>query len=84
MCSYVQTVTEKGTTVTKVLIDGDIIAYRSAFHAKDQDLSVAIGKCDQLINKILERTLFIAAPHEYQVYLTGKGNFRFEIAKSHV
>ena len=70
--------------MTKVLIDGDIIAYRSAFHAKDQDLKVATDKADQLINKILERTLFVAAPHEYQVYLTGKGNFRFEVAKSHI
>lgn len=84
MCSCVQTVTEKGTTVTKVLIDGDIIAYRSAFHARDFDLDVAVNKADELIEMILNKTLFIAAPHEYQVYLTGSGNFRFDIAKSHV
>ena len=91
--------------MTKVLIDGDIIAYRSASHrvpvvdehnnpVVDEETGVglkrpctleeALEKSDTLIAKILERTLFIAAPHEYQVYLTGKGNFRFEIAKSHI
>ena len=69
--------------MTKVLIDGDIVAYRAAFHAQDYDLDVAINKADELLEMILQRTLFIAAPHEYQVYLTGRGNFRFDIAKSY-
>jgi len=69
--------------MTKVLIDGDIVAYRSAFHAQDKCLKAAVDKVDELINTILQRTLFVAAPHEYQVYLTGKGNFRFDIAKSY-
>lgn len=69
--------------MTKVLIDGDIVAYRSAFHAQEASAKVATDKADELLNKILERTLFVAAPHEYQVYLTGRGNFRHDIAKSH-
>jgi 5'-3' exonuclease len=69
--------------VTHVLIDGDIIAYRAAYHAKDQEFEVATNKADELIERILSRTLFVAAPHEYTVYLTGKGNFRFDIAKSY-
>lgn len=67
----------------RVLIDGDIICYRSAFHAKDKDLEAALSKADELIQKIISVTLFVAASREYQVYITGKGNFRYDIAKSY-
>lgn len=91
--------------MTKVLIDGDILAYRSSSHKvpvvdergvpvideatgvglkRPCTLEEALDKVDELVEVILNKTLFIAAPHEYQVYLTGSGNFRFDIAKSHV
>lgn len=69
----------------KVLIDGDIIAYRAAFSTEQMGAKDAEAKVDALIDFILDKTvLFPEILEDYIVYLTGKGNFRFEIAKSHV
>lgn len=67
----------------KVLIDGDIIAYRAAFSTQDLKLSDAIRKVDDLLNDIIDKTVDLpfASPNDYQVFLTGKTNFRFEVAK---
>lgn len=69
----------------KVLIDGDIIAYRAAFSTQDLFPSDAIKKTDELISFIIEECIGIpfASPSDFQVYLTGAGNFRYAIAKSH-
>lgn len=64
----------------KVLIDGDIIAYRAAFSAKGQSLEVALDKVDSIIDYILSETLGFPDQKDYIVYLTGSGNFRFEIS----
>ena len=66
----------------KVLIDGDIIAYRAAFSTQDLLPKDAEEKVDDLIHYILSETLMFPAPSDYKVYLTGKDNFRFDIAKS--
>ena len=69
----------------KVLIDGDIIAYRAAFSTEQMGLSDTKSKVDDLIEFILDKTvLFPEIGLDYVVYLTGKGNFRHDIAKSHV
>ena len=69
----------------KVLIDGDIIAYRAAFSTEQMGSSDTEKKIDDLIWFILDKTTVFPELHEdYVVYLTGKGNFRNEIAKSHV
>tara|TARA_R110000850_G_scaffold275720_1_gene415600 strand:- start:321 stop:1040 length:720 start_codon:yes stop_codon:yes gene_type:complete len=69
----------------KVLIDGDIIAYRAAFSTEQMGLSDTKAKVDDLIEFILDKTvLFPEIGLDYVVYLTGKGNFRHDIAKSHV
>jgi len=65
----------------KVLVDGDIIAYRSAFSAKLEPLSVALDKADEIIEEILSNTLSFYTKDDYIVYLTGSGNFRFDISK---
>ncbi len=69
----------------KVLIDGDIIAYRAAFATQDFTAKDAEEKVDDLMEYILESTIDLPfpLPTDYQTYLTGKTNFRFEIAKSH-
>jgi len=69
----------------KVLIDGDIIAYRAAFATQDLLSSDARDKVEELVDYILDETLDLPFPteSEYQVYLTGKTNFRFDIAKSY-
>ena len=68
----------------KVLIDGDIIAYRAAFSTEQMGASDTRRKVDDLIQFILDSTvLFPEIGLDYVVYLTGKGNFRDSIAKSH-
>ena len=67
----------------KVLIDGDIIAYQAAA-SKDKDLPLdAINKTEEIMGDVLEATCtFPVSSNDYIVYLTGKNNFRYEIAKA--
>ena len=65
----------------KILIDGDIIAYRAGFSSNDLTAKDAELKVDELISTILSDTEGFADDN-YEVYLTGKGNFRFDIAKT--
>ena len=68
----------------KVLIDGDIIAYRAAFSTEQMGSQDTRDKVDDLIEFILDSTvLFPEIGLDYSVYLTGKGNFRDDIAKSY-
>ena len=69
----------------KVLIDGDIIAYRAAFATQDDLPKDAEEKVDSLMNYIFDETIELPFPSkfEYQTYLTGKTNFRFDVAKSY-
>lgn len=66
----------------KVLVDGDIVAYRAAFSTQDLFPQDAENKVDDLMDYILGETLMFPVPDDYQVYLTGAGNFRYDIAKS--
>ena len=70
--------------MSKVIIDGDIVAYRMAFANKDKPLKIALIEVDTFMSYILSETSFYTNSGEYQVYLTGKGNFREEIAKTAV
>jgi 5'-3' exonuclease len=66
-----------------VIIDGDIVAYRAAFASEDYPEQEAIIKTDSLVYYILEATIGpFASKKDYEVYLTGKGNFRYDIAKT--
>lgn len=67
----------------KVLIDGDIVAYRAAFATQDDLPKDAEEKTEVLLDYILEETLDFPTPDQFEVYLTGRDNFRHEIAKSH-
>ena len=70
----------------KVLIDGDIIAYRAAFSTQDGSPDDAIKKTDEVISYIIDECVglpFASSPSDYQVYLTGSGNFRYDLAKSY-
>jgi len=66
----------------KVLIDGDIVAYRAAFSSEKDFQDDAASKVDEIMGGILEKTCDFIHPTTYEVYLTGRGNFRHEIAKS--
>ena len=69
----------------KVLVDGDIIAYRAAFATQDLLPEDAVGKVNELMDYILNETIDFPfhSEQDFQVYLTGSTNFRFDIAKSH-
>jgi DNA polymerase-1 len=67
--------------MTKVLIDGDIVAYRAAFSSAANGCTEeeAEEKVDEVMEFILNRCLFDVTDDMYEVYLTGKGNFRYDI-----
>lgn len=68
----------------KVLIDGDIIAYRAAFATEKDFIEDAKKKVDILMNDILERTCIFIDNSSYEVYLSGRLNFRNKVAKTAV
>jgi 5'-3' exonuclease len=61
------------------LIDGDIIAYRAAFSTQDGLPEDALDKTDELIENILQDVFFNPDRADYEVFLTGKGNFRYDV-----
>lgn len=69
----------------KLLVDGDIVAYRAAFATQDLLPEDAKEKVDDLMEYILDKGLELPFPSEddFQVYLTGQNNFRFDVAKSY-
>lgn len=66
-----------------ILIDGDIFAYRAAFSCEDQGVEDALDKVDDLIQWSIYACVLEYDVEDYQVFLTGKGNFRYDIAISH-
>lgn len=73
---------EKKTKQTKpkILIDGDIFAYRAAFSCEDQDVEDALDKVDDKLQWAIYACVLEYDVEDYQVFLTGKGNFRYDIA----
>ena len=67
----------------KTLIDGDIIAYRCAFAHKDDPVDLAYKGVDELMEFILNECSFYNSTGLYEVYITGKNNFRNNIAVTH-
>jgi len=63
----------------RALIDGDIVVYRGAMSAEKEEQWVALARADQMIQDILADT----GATSYNVYLTGSGNFRRELAPSY-
>ena len=62
-----------------VLIDGDIIGYRIGFASEDESPKIALARTATFIEEILWEDL---QTETYQGYITGKDNFRYEIAKT--
>ena len=60
----------------KALIDGDILVYRIGFASEEEPESIAIARCSEFIEDMLLFNNF----ESYQGYLTGKRNFRNEVA----
>jgi hypothetical protein len=61
------------------LIDADVVAYRIAFGCQDEPEKIAIAK----VSEFLEELVFTYTDVEdCEGYLTGKQNYRFDIAKT--
>lgn len=67
----------------QVLIDGDPFAYRAAFSCEDESIDDAIDKVDDLLDQALQEVLWEPTEEDYQVFLTGRGNFRYDVAVTH-
>jgi 5'-3' exonuclease len=67
----------------QVLVDGDTFAYRAAFSCEDTTTEDAIDKVDELLEETLNEVLWEIDSDMYQIFLTGKGNFRYDIAVTH-
>jgi 5'-3' exonuclease len=61
-----------------LLIDADILSYRIGYACKDETVETAFSQLNNLVLDILVRGCDDAVP--YQLYLTGKGNFRNALA----
>ena len=61
-----------------LLIDADILSYRIGFACKEETVETAVSQLDNLVLDILVRGCDDAVP--YQLYLTGKGNYRNNLA----
>lgn len=57
------------------LIDADIVAYRVSAASEDTDENICILRCDKLMQDIL----YLTDASEYKAFLSGKGNFRYEL-----
>lgn len=57
------------------LIDMDIVCYRCAASAENDDVGIAIYRQNELLDQILEMT----GATEYKAFLSGKKNFRKQI-----
>lgn len=72
----------KPKTVSKCLIDGDIICYRAAAGTEGSHPDDTIDKVDALMDYIVGQTVVFPTKDNLECYLTGRGNFRFEVAKT--
>lgn len=67
----------------KVLIDGDILTYRAAFSCEGQPLEDACDKIDCMVEDIMAATSFDMFSQNYEMFITGKGNFRYDIQETY-
>jgi 5'-3' exonuclease, N-terminal resolvase-like domain len=67
-----------------ILFDADVLVYRCAWAEKDSDEATALLKMDELIGHIYEEVDPYGTSKNRKFFLTGKGNFRYDIAKTAV
>lgn len=71
-------------SISKTFIDGDIVAYRMAASADSKGYSFdsAAANVDAMIEDIINEAMDFPDQNDFVVYLTGRGNFRYDIAKA--
>lgn len=75
---------DKPDLIKKVYIDGDVLAYRASFSATNKPVSKAYSKIDELMDFILNSTVLFSNGSDYENYLTGDNNFRYDVGVTHV
>ncbi len=68
--------------IQKCIVDGDILAYRSAFSTQDQTPTETEQTLDYLMEYVVDETIGFFSEDSLKVYLTGKDNFRKSIART--
>lgn len=58
-----------------LLIDGDLVAFRCAATAEQEECSIAIARTNEFMEKLLAET----SATEYETFLSGSKNFRYTI-----
>lgn len=59
------------------ILDADIICYRTGFASEDVSEEICLGRVTKLVNEIVYQDLKC---DDYKAYITGKGNYRNELA----
>ena len=67
----------KDSRPSVALIDADIICYRVGFASEDVEEKYCLARVTELIHEIVYTELQC---DDYKAYITGKGNFRYDIA----
>ncbi len=70
-------VSDPDTRPSVALIDADILCYRVGFASEDVDEAICLARVTELLHDIV---YFDLKCDEYKAYITGKGNFRYDIA----
>jgi len=73
---------EKPRKITKAIVDADVLTYRAAFATQDKPPEEAEDVIDQLMDYAIGQTVVFPHGNNFYVWLTGKGNFRYDIAKT--
>ena len=73
---------QKPKSVTKAIVDCDIVGYRAAAGTEGGHPDDTVDKVDTLMNYIVAETVVFPTDNNLECYLTGKGNFRYEVAKT--
>lgn len=61
--------------MTKLLVDGDIFAFRCAAAAENEDEGIS----KYYVDKLLDDCLAACSADSFQIYLTGSTNFRYQV-----
>ena len=66
-----------------VLVDGDVFVYRAAWACNTDPLYEAIGVLDGILGAAVEAVLGYYDKSKVKIFLTGKGNFRYNYLKDY-
>lgn len=72
--------TDRPKHVSLCAVDGDVICYRAAFATQGKMPFEAQDVVDQLMGYIISETVHFTTDDCFKVFLTGKGNHRYNIA----